>query len=492
MGKTCRNYIGGKWVASASKVVNKLTNPATGGSLGEVAMSTADEVQSAIAAAHKAFPEWRRVPPLSRARYLLRLRDKLEEEFDDFAAVVTLEHGKVIDESRGEVRRAIEMLEVAAGIPCLMQGYNSEDIAPGIDEYAIWQPLGVFACLAPFNFPAMVPFWFFPFAIATGNTYVVKPSPIVPLTMQKAFEIMEDIDLPPGVLNLVNGGPDAANVLMASRDVVGISFVGSSKIARIVYKTAAAAGQRVQAQGGAKNFLTVMPDANLDKAIPNIMTSVYGCTGQRCLSGSVVLAVGDIYDELKRRLVESASRLKVGNGMDETVEMGPLTTADKKQSVAELDRRRRGRRREAAPGRPETEGRQPARYLLPRPIHFRPGDAGHEDRAGGDLRPGRRHCAHEESGRGDGHGERQPLRQRLHHLHEFRRRGAGVPLRRELRQHRRQRRHRRADGVLPLRRAQGVVFRRSPRPGKGRHPVLHRPEDRHREVAVGWSSTSSA
>ena len=214
-----------------------------------------------------------------------------------------------------------------------MQGYNSEDIAPGIDEYAIWQPLGVFACLAPFNFPAMVPFWFFPFAIATGNTYVVKPSPLVPLTMQKAFEIVADLDLPPGVLNLVNGGAEAANVLMTSRDVVGISFVGSSAVARTVYQTAAAAGLRVQAQGGAKNFLTVMPDANLDKAIPNIMASVYDCTGQRCLSGSVVLAVGDIYPELKRRLVEAAARLKVGNGMDESVEMGPLTTADKKQSV---------------------------------------------------------------------------------------------------------------------------------------------------------------
>jgi len=333
LGKTCRNYIGGKWVSSASKEVNKLTNPATGESLGEVAMSTADEVRSAIGAAHEAFPEWRRVPALSRARYLLRLRDRLEEEFDDFACVVTREHGKAIDESRGEVRRAIEMLEVAAGIPSLMQGYNSEDIAPGIDEYAIWQPLGVFACLAPFNFPAMVPFWFFPFAIATGNTYVVKPSPLVPLTMQKAFEFIDDLDLPPGVLNLVNGGPDAANVLMTSRDVVGISFVGSSAVARIVYKTSAAAGQRVQAQGGAKNFLTVMPDANLDKAIPNIMTSIYGCTGQRCLSGSVVLAVGDIYAELKGRLVEAASQLKVGNGMDESIEMGPLTTANKKQSV---------------------------------------------------------------------------------------------------------------------------------------------------------------
>jgi malonate-semialdehyde dehydrogenase (acetylating)/methylmalonate-semialdehyde dehydrogenase len=333
LGQTCRNYIGGQWVASASKQVNRLANPATGEALGEVAMSTAEEVHAAIRAAQKAFPEWRRTPPLTRSRYLLRMRERLEEEFEEFARIVTREHGKAIDESRGEVRRAIEMLEVAAGIPSLMQGYNSEDIAPGIDEYAIWQPLGVFACLAPFNFPAMVPFWFFPFAIATGNTYVVKPSPIVPLSMQKAFEIIEELDLPPGVMNLVHGGPEVANLLMTSRDVAGVSFVGSSAVARIVYQTAAAAGLRVQAQGGAKNFLTVLPDANLDKAIPNMMTSIYGCTGQRCLSGSVVLAVGDVYPELKRRLVEAASRLKVGNGMDETIEMGPLTTPEKKQSV---------------------------------------------------------------------------------------------------------------------------------------------------------------
>ena len=331
--RRCKNYVGGEWVVSQSTEVRQVINPATVELLAEVPMSTEGEVHAAIAAANEAFEEWRQTPAVNRAAYLLRLRDKLEEQFEECARLLTMEHGKNLDESRGEIRRAIQMAEVAAGIPALMQGYNSEDIAPGIDEYTLVQPLGVFDCLAPFNFPAMVPFWFLPFAIATGNTYIVKPSPIVPLSMQKAFEIFDEVDFPPGVVNLVNGAEEVATALIRSPDVRGTSFVGSSKVARIVYRTCAETGQRVQAQGGAKNFLTVMPDANLDRAIPNMMTSIYGCTGQRCLSGSVVLAVGEVYPALKERLVEAASRLKVGNGLDEGVDVGPLTTEEKKESV---------------------------------------------------------------------------------------------------------------------------------------------------------------
>ncbi len=333
MARRCKNYIGGEWVASESGELGQVVNPATTELLAEVPMSTEQEVQAAIAAANEAFAEWREMPAVNRVRYLYRFRDKLEEEFEAFARVVTMEHGKNLDESRGEIRRAIEMTEVAAGIPTLMQGYNSEDIAPGIDEIAVLEPLGAFNCLAPFNFPAMVPFWFLPFALATGNTYIVKPSPIVPLSMEKAFEILDDVDFPPGVANLVHGGVEAANVLMKSPEIQGTSFIGSSKVARIVYKTCAETGQRVQAQGGAKNFLTVMPDADLDKAIPNMMTSIYGCTGQRCLSGSVVLAVGEVYATLKQRLVEAAKQLRVGNGLDEGVDVGPLATKDKKENT---------------------------------------------------------------------------------------------------------------------------------------------------------------
>ena len=333
MARICKNYIGGEWVASKSQDVRQVVNPATAEVLADVPMSTDEEVHAAIASANEAFEEWRQTPPVNRARYLLRLREKLEDEFEEYACIVTTEHGKNLDESRGEIRRAIEMVEVAAGIPSLMQGYNSEDIAPGIDEYAVIEPLGTFNCLAPFNFPAMVPFWFLPFALASGNTYIVKPSPIVPLSMQKAFEILDEVDFPPGVVNLVNGGVAAANVLIKSPHVQGTSFVGSSKVARIVYRACSESGQRVQAQGGAKNFLTVMPDADLDRAIPNMMASIYGCTGQRCLSGSLVLAVGDVYSPLKRRLMDAATKLRVGNGLDESVDMGPLTTKEKKENV---------------------------------------------------------------------------------------------------------------------------------------------------------------
>ena len=333
MTHRCKNYIGGEWVASKSAEVGQVVNPATAEVLAEVPMSTETEVRAAVAAANEAFEEWRQTPAVNRAAYLFRLRDRLEDEFEECARLLTTEHGKNLDESRGEVRRAIQMVEAAAGIPSLMQGYGSEDIAPGIDEYAVLQPLGVFDCLAPFNFPVMVPFWFLPFAVAAGNTYIVKPSPICPLSMEKAFEILDGLALAPGVVNMVNGGADVATALTTSPHVQGTSFVGSSKVARIVYRTCAETGQRVQAQGGAKNFLTVMPDANLDRAIPNMMAAIYGCTGQRCLSGSVVLAVGEVYPALKERLVEAAARLVVGNGLDEGVDMGPLTTADKKENV---------------------------------------------------------------------------------------------------------------------------------------------------------------
>jgi malonate-semialdehyde dehydrogenase (acetylating)/methylmalonate-semialdehyde dehydrogenase len=333
MAETCKNYVAGEWVGSSSGQFRQVLNPATAEVLAEVPMSTEEEVDAAIAAANGAFEEWRRTPAVSRATYLFRLRGRLEDEFEALARTITLEHGKSLDESRGEIRRAIQMVEMASGIPSLMQGYNSEDIAPGIDEHAVIQPLGAFACLAPFNFPAMVPYWFLPFAVATGNTYIVKPSPIVPLSMARTFEILDELDLPPGVVNLVNGGEEAATALITSPEIKGTSFVGSSKVARIVYKTCSATGQRVQAQGGAKNFLTVMPDADLDKAVPNMMTSAYGCTGQRCLSGSVVLAVGGVYEDLKARLVDAASQLRVGNGLDEGVDLGPLTTREKKENV---------------------------------------------------------------------------------------------------------------------------------------------------------------
>ena len=259
-------------------------------------------------------------------RHLNRIRQAFEDNFDELAEILTMEQGMTLDESRGEYRRTIENIECATSIPSLQMGYNTEDIAAGIDETVIKQPLGVFFCVAPFNFPGMVPTWFWPFAIGTGNTYIVKPSPQVPLSQVKQFEIIHELGLPRGVLNLVHGGPDVVNAMIDSPDTVGMSFVGSSHVGKLLYKRAGEKGKRAQVQGGAKNFLTVMPDADVERTVAALLTSFYGCTGQRCLAGGVILAVGDIYEPLRDALVKGAAQLKVGNGLEEGMQMGPLAS----------------------------------------------------------------------------------------------------------------------------------------------------------------------
>ena len=321
-----RNYVNGEWVASKSTKTLDVVNPATTEVLARVPMSTKEEVDEAIQYAKEAYQEWREVPPLTRGRYMFTLKNLMEEHFEEASQILTKEHGKSIDEARGEIRRAIECVEHAAGIPTLMMGYNLETIAPGLDEECVLQPLGVFACLPPSNFPGMIPFWFLPYAIACGNTYVVKPSSEVPLTMNKLGELIDEAGFPPGVVNIVNGSRDVSDALLKSPDVRGVSFVGSTPVARYVYSTATASGKRAQCQGGAKNFLLVMPDADLDKIMPAVMNSVYGCAGQRCLAGANVVAVGDdaFYERLKKKLTESARATRTGNGLDESVQMGPL------------------------------------------------------------------------------------------------------------------------------------------------------------------------
>lgn len=328
-----RNYINGEWVDSASRRFLEVVNPATAETIAEVPISTPEEVRGAVSAAKEAFWEWRETPPLTRARYFFTLKNLMEEHFEEISRILVQEEGKTIDESRGEVRRGIENVEVATGIPSLMMGYNSEDIAPGMDEECIRQPIGVFCCLPPFNFPAMIPLWFMPYAVACGNTYVVKPSSEVPLTQNKIFELIDEAGFPAGVINLVNGNREVANCLLEDPDVKGVSFVGSTTVAKYVYSKAAESGKRAQCQGAAKNFLLVLPDAVLERIVPNIITSVYGCTGERCLSGSVILAVADVYEPLKRRLVEATSELKVGYGLDETTQMGPLVSKEHRESV---------------------------------------------------------------------------------------------------------------------------------------------------------------
>jgi malonate-semialdehyde dehydrogenase (acetylating)/methylmalonate-semialdehyde dehydrogenase len=322
-----KNYIAGRWVAASGEAKLTLRNPATREVLGEVPLSTAEDVNRAVEAAQEAFAEWRETPPFSRARYMFELKNLMEERFEDLARCVVREHGKILDEARGEVRRGIENVEVAAGIPSLMMGYNLEDVAQGIDEECVYQPAGVFCCVAPFNFPFMVPLWFLPYAIACGNTYIVKPSEQCPMSMQMLFEIMNELDLPPGVVNLVNGDKQAVEALLEHPVVRGLSFVGSTPVGKSLYAKAALHGKRAQCQAGAKNCLVVMPDAKLESSVASILTSAFGTAGQRCLAGALIVAVGEIYEVLVEKLVQAASQIRVGDGLDETVQMGPVVSA---------------------------------------------------------------------------------------------------------------------------------------------------------------------
>jgi len=333
MVEVLKNYINGEWVEPKGKETLDVVNPATLEVLAKVPKSTKEDVDAAVKAAKEAFWEWRSTPPLTRARYMFEFRNVLEEHFEELAKICTMEHGKTIDESRGEVRRAIEDVEVASGVPTLMMGYNSEDVAPNIDEICIRQPLGVCCALAPYNFPVMVPMWFLPYAVACGNTFIVKPSSQVPLSMKRVVELADEVGFPPGVINLVNGSRDVSNTLLDNRDVKAVSFVGSTPVALHVYKKAAETGKRAQCQGGAKNYMVVMPDAPMKGTVSALMTSACGCAGQRCLAGSIFIAVGEAYEPLKSALVDAASKLKVGYGLDEGVQMGPLAFKDQYDKV---------------------------------------------------------------------------------------------------------------------------------------------------------------
>ncbi len=328
-----RNYLNGEWRESVSPDALDVRNPSTDEVIVQVPLSTHDEVNHAIVAAQQAFDDWRRTPPSARVQYLFRLKALLEDRFDDLARTITREEGKTLDEARGEMRRTIENIDVAAGIPSLMMGCNLEDVATGIDEELVRQPLGVFAVIAPFNFPAMVPWWFIPTCIATGNTCVLKPSERVPCTQNRIFELLDELDLPPGVLSLVNGGKQVVDWLIEHPSIVGVSSVTSTPVARHIYRKAAEHGKRAQCQAGAFNFLVVMPDADLDRTIPALITSCFGCAGERCLSGSVIMVVGDIYQPLKARFIEAAANLKVGDPSDETVQMGPVISKESKERV---------------------------------------------------------------------------------------------------------------------------------------------------------------
>ena len=340
-----KNFVGNEWVRSKGEVVD-VVNPATLKVIARVPISTENELNLAVEVAKEAFPDWRRTPPLARARCLFRLKGLVEERFEEISRVQTMEHGKTIDEARGETRRGIEQIEVAAGVPSLMMGYNLEDIASGIDEYLIRQPLGVFGIIGPYNFPFMVPLWFAPYAVAAGNCIVMKPSSEDPVSQTKLAELIEEAGFPPGVWNVVNGGRSTVSAMLNHPDVEGICFVGSTAVGRdVVYRKCGETGKRVIAQCGAKNFLLVMPDADIDKTVAACMTSFYGNAGQRCLAGGNLVVVGEglsepEYDAFYRKVMDAyvgaASRIRVGYGLDEMVQVGPLRDKGKKERVVKF------------------------------------------------------------------------------------------------------------------------------------------------------------
>jgi len=330
------NYIDGGWHDSSSSEWQDVVNPATGEVLASVPLSSNNEVAAAVEAAAAAYPAWRRTPPEDRIQPLFKLKMLLEDHIEELARIITLENGKTFAESKAELRRAIENVEVACGIPMMMQGYNLEDVARGIDETMIRQPLGVVAAITPFNFPGMIPFWFLPYAIACGNTLVMKPSERVPLTMRRAFELLAQTGLPKGVVNLVNGGKSAVDTLLDHPKVRAISFVGSTPVAKYIYARAGANGKRAQCQGGAKNHVIVLPDADMKMATQIISDSAFGCAGQRCLAVSVAVTVGEAQKVFRDSILESAGSLRVGNGLDDGIQMGPVITAQSKSRVESL------------------------------------------------------------------------------------------------------------------------------------------------------------
>src|SRR6266704_6894914 len=318
------NYVGGTWKRSRASDYLDVRNPATAETILQIPLSSRDELDEAVRAAQAAFVDWRRTPPTERIPYLFKLKKLLEYHFDEIARLTTQECGKTLSESQGELQRGLENVEVATGIPSLMMGYNVEDIARGIDEHMLRQPVGVVAAITPFNFPGMIPLWFMPYAIACGNCFILKPSEKVPITMSRVFDLIDELGLPPGVVSLVNGDKGVVDALLDHPDVRAISFVGSSPVAKYVYSRAAANGKRAQCQGGAKNPIVVLPDADMDMTTKITADSAFGCAGQRCLASSVVITVGESDNVFTGYITDAAASRTIGYGLESGVDMGPV------------------------------------------------------------------------------------------------------------------------------------------------------------------------
>ncbi len=331
-----QNYINGQWQAPNGSAGSPILNPATQEVLAEFHNSSSGEVQQAAEAAQTAFLSWRNTPAEDRVQPLFKLLASLRTEQESIAEIITQECGKTFKESMGELTRAIENVEVACGIPSLSQGLFSEDIASGIDEIMIRQPVGVSVVICPFNFPAMIPFWFMPYALACGNPVIVKPSERVPLTMQAIFELIEQAGFPPSVVQMIHGGVETVQGLIDHPAVKSVSFVGSTPVAKKVYARATALGKRAQCQGGAKNPTVVMPDADPEMSIRILADSAFGCAGQRCLATSLVIPVGEAKEWLLPGIAKAAKERSVGNGLDEAVQMGPVISPESKARIENL------------------------------------------------------------------------------------------------------------------------------------------------------------
>ena len=324
--KKIGHYMNGQHVAGIGKRLGDVYNPATGAVQAQITMATADETNAAIAAAQAAFPAWSATPALRSARIMFKFKALLDENANELAKAISLEHGKTISDARGEVTRGIEVVEFSCGMPHLMKGDFNDNVGTGIDTYSMHQPLGVVAGITPFNFPVMVPLWMIPVALATGNTFVLKPSEKTPSASLMLADLLQQAGLPAGVFNLVNGDKEAVDVLLSDKRVQAISFVGSTPIAEHIYSTGTKNGKRVQALGGAKNHLVVMPDADLDQVADALIGAGYGSAGERCMAISVAVTVGDIADKLVAKLQEKVKTIVIDQGLNEKADMGPLVT----------------------------------------------------------------------------------------------------------------------------------------------------------------------
>jgi len=333
----CPLFIGGEWTTVSGVATTPVHNPSVGEVIAETPLCGPDAVDQAVQAAVKAFPSWMETPPIERARILFRLKVLLEDHFDELARSVTTEHGKTLAEARGDVRRGLENIEFACGVPSLLMGESAENVARGIDCDSIRQPLGVVAGITPFNFPAMVPLWMWPIAIACGNTFVLKPSEKVPLTTIRIAQLAQQAGLPAGVLNVVHGGREAVDAILVHPSIKAVSFVGSTPVAREIHRIGTANGKRVQAAGGAKNFVLVMPDADVGNSSTGILEAAFGCAGERCMAGSTAIAIGKAADSVLPQLVDVVSKIKVGpTDRDAEAQMGAVITRQHADRVCEL------------------------------------------------------------------------------------------------------------------------------------------------------------